>query len=350
MLALAFTLAILALIAFVITNSITQSSTKVILNPAKLRGFKKDELTTLVALVFKRARWVNVNLSSVTVGLGTETKFELSGNSAKVAMSSPFAGSFSGIKLEFVVTDILGLFSKRIQTVYADFTFDSLPLSILTSMARAKPLPLALGEKSGRSPGSSLELYSIEDYQPFSETKNVMWKKVARMTDERLVVRIRDSSIPAKIKIGFLQTRTRYREDKLHWMDLSCEAIGMVGNSLLASGCALEIIHGGSSDLLIAKHLAAGLDELADALMNLSDLPAVKEASTIYEVLSQSDLIICGTHELEQRSIAEAIAKKPSIVIAEKGASPLLLGRHAIVYTGVEDVRKVVAKVLETRG
>jgi len=124
----------------------------------------------------------------------------------------------------------------------------------------------------------------------------------------------------------------------------------MVGNSLLASGCALEIIHGGSSDLLIAKHLAAGLDELADALMNLSDLPAVKEASTIYEVLSQSDLIICGTHELEQRSIAEAIAKKPSIVIAEKGASPLLLGRHAIVYTGVEDVRKVVAKVLETRG
>lgn len=349
MLALAFTLAVVALVAFLIVSSITTSNTRVALDPAKLRGFKKDELTAQVVLSFKRPRWANVNLSAIRAQPGVEIRLELTGGDAKVFISSKYAGCFSGLIFELEARDILNLFSKRIQTIYSDFTYDSLPLSILAPIPHTKPMPLAFGERSGRSPGSSLELYALEDYKPYTETKNVMWKKVARMPDERLIVRIRDSSIPVTVRIGLVQAKIRRGEDKLRLMDLVCEAAGMIGNSLLAAGCSLEIIHTSQENRNpIAVHEVSDLDELSDALMHLSDAPKLTNTMEYqFEILARSDFVICGLREMEQQELALAISKKPTVAIAEQGASPVVAGQHTMIYTGSEDVRKLVSKILE---
>ncbi len=125
MLAVAFTLALVALIAFLIVVSVTRYNTRVVMDPTKIRGFKNDELTANALLIFKRGRLVNSNLSSVKSQVGVETRFELSEDLAKIFVISKYAGRFTSLTLQFEVRDILNLFSKQIYTVYADFTYDS---------------------------------------------------------------------------------------------------------------------------------------------------------------------------------------------------------------------------------
>jgi hypothetical protein len=355
MLLLAFTLSIVALVCFIIVVSVNRFNTKVIMEPNRIRGFKNNKLWTSAVLVPKRARWVNSKLSKIRSQVGVDAQFEVSEGLAKIYITSNYAGRFSSLSLQFEVRDILNIFSKRIQAIYADLTYDSLPLSILRPLPRSRPLPLALGERSGKSPGSSLELYSIEQYQPFTETKNILWKKVARMPDESLVVRIRDSSIPKVIRIGFIQISKRDPRAKLELIDRTCEAIGMMGNSLLATGSTVEIYHASKRDEesklqqdSISIHEISSLEGLADALMELSESsPLNIDSSNTFKILDQSDILVCGARELEQRSLALPISKLLALVIAERDATPLLIGQRAMMYTGVEDVRKLVSKVLE---
>jgi hypothetical protein len=349
MLLLALTLAIVALISFLIVLSITRYNTKVVMDPTQIRGFKNDKLWTSAVLVSRRARFVNSKLARVRSQVGVETQFELSEGLAKIYITSKYAGRFSSLTLQFEVRDILNLFSKRIQTFHSDFAYDSLPLSILVPLPHSRPMPLALGERSGKSPGSSLELYSIEQYRPFTETKNILWKRVARMPDESLVVRIRDSSIPKVIRIGFVQMTMRDPKAKLEWIDLVCEAIGMMGNSLLATGCTMEIRHASRADKNpISFRQISSLEELADALMRLSVSPGLSsDLQNMFKILDESDIIVTGARELELKPLAVAVSKLTALVIAERDASPLLVGQKTIMYTGVEDVRKLVSKVLE---
>jgi hypothetical protein len=349
MLLLALTLAAVALISFLIVFSITRYNTRVVMEPTKLRGFKNDRLSTSAVLVSTRARWVNSKLSAVRSQAGIEAQFELSEGLARIYVISRYAGRFSSFTLQFEVRDILNLFSKRIQTVAADLTFDSLPLSLLAPIPHSRPMPLALGERSGKSPGSSLELYSIEEYRPFSETKNILWKKVARMPDERLLVRVRDSSIPKVIRIGFIQKAKRNLRSKLEWIDLVCEAIGMMGNSLMAVGCTVEILHAAKeSTSSVSIHEVTSLEDLASAIMELSESPELSpDLESLFKILDQTDIAVCGAGELEERQLALPLSKLPALVVAERGASPFLLGQKAMMYSGVEDVRKLVSKVLE---
>lgn len=348
MLALSLTLCAIAVTTFLMVSSITSFNTKVVIEPAQIRSFKGEERSTKIVLIFKRARWINVNLSSVRAPFGVEAIFESQRGIAKVSLRSRYSGSFSGMTLQFEVIDILNLFSKQIQTVYADFIFESLPLSILTPIPRSRPMPLALGDRSGRSPGSSLELYALDEYQPFTETKNVMWKRVARMPDEKLIVRIRDSSIPKIVMIGFVQTKRRYDEGRLEWMDLTCEAIGMMGNSLIAAGCTIEMLRASQDAEHISSDEISDLDGLSDAIMHLSSPPSFSEdRKEIFEILANSDIVVCGMRELEDKELSLPISKKPTLAIFEERASPVFIGQQTMIFTGVEDVRKLVSKVLE---
>jgi hypothetical protein len=351
MLLLAFTLSIVALISFFIVISITRNNTKVVMDPSEIRGFKNDKLWTSAVLVSRRARWVNSKLARVRSQAGVDAQFELSEGLARIFITSRYAGRFSSLALQFEVRDILNLFSKRIQTVYTDLVYDSLPLSILKPLPRSRPLPLALGERSGKSPGSSLELYSIEQYQPFTETKNILWKKVARMPDESLIVRIRDSSIPKVVRIGFIQiAERRDLRAKLEFIDLACEAIGMMGNSLLATGTTVEIYYASKTEAEGSVSISeiSTLEQLADALMELSESPTLKfDSPSAFKILDQSDILVCGARDLELRTLALPVSKLVTLVIAESDSSPSIVGQKAMMYTGIEDVRKLVSKVLE---
>lgn len=348
MLAMAFALSVVAIIAFFIVGSITHYNTKIVIDPPRLRGFKKDPLSATAVILFKRSRWINVNLASVSAQKGVDAKFEVQGSSVvKITLSSKYAGRFSGLTLRFDIVDVLNLFTKQIQVSSLDFTYESLPLSILRQIPRSRPMPLTLGEKSGKSPGSSLELYSLENYVPFTETKNVMWKKVARMPDEKLIVRVRDSSIPKVVTIGCVQVKQRRDQENLEWMDLVCEAVGTMGNSLLTAGCLVEILQS-SSGFGVVTHEVSDLDQLSDAVMRLSETPDPgKEMENVFRIIDRSDIIVCGMRELEDRTVSPPISKRPALAIMEKRASPYVVGQQTMIYTGVEDVRKLISNVLE---
>jgi hypothetical protein len=349
MLVLALTLTAIAVIAFLIVTSITKHNTKVLIEPSSTRTFKNEVRTVNLILIFKRARWINVNLSSVKGPFGLETSFTSQKGKAKISLVSKYSGSFSGLTLQFEIVDVLNLFSKQIQTIQSDFTFECLPLSILTPIPRSRPMPLTLGDRSGRSPGSGLELYALDEYQPFTETKNIMWKRVARMPNEKLVVRIRDSSIPKLITIGFIQSKLRHEEAKLEWMDLTCEAIGTMGNGLLAAGCMVEILYTSAQSLdPIQKHEVSNVDELSEAIVHLWDPPMFSEDRTeIFHILSKSDIVVCGMRELEDEGLSHAISKKPTLAVFEERVTPRFVGQQSMIFTGVEDVRKLVSRILE---
>lgn len=346
---MALTLAIVAAICFGIVKSISTYNTKVLIDPPAVRGFKGDELSANIVLIFKRARWIAVNPSLIQAPFGLEAKSEPKGNNVtRISMKSKYAGRLSGLTIRIEITDVLNLFSNRIETIQANFVFDSLPLSILYPIPHTRPVPLALGERSGMSSGSSLELYALKDYVPFSETKDILWKRVAGMPDERLIVRVRDSSIPKVIRIGFLEKAKRDRSQELNFMDLACEGAGMIANMLIAAGCELDVIHCSNESPTIAVNEVKDFSQLADALMSVSNAPnSSPQLEDFSEVLQKADIVICGMRELEDQVLSSVISRKPTLAVAEAKSSPLVVGEQTLIYTGIEDVRKLVSRVLE---
>ncbi len=353
LLVVALALGIVGAICFAIVASVTNYNTKLKLEPPVLRGFKGDELNANVVLEFRRGKWIAVKPTLIDAPFGLETKSDLGGNnSTRISLSSKYAGRLSGLGIQIEVTDIMNLFSKKIQTIQVDFVFDCLPLSILTPLVHTKPIPLALGERSGMSAGSSPELYALKEYTAFTETKDILWKRVAGMPDERLVVRVRDSSLPKTVRIGFLVNAKRDRDVRLSFIDLACEGAGMIMNLLLAAGCVVEVI-----DYSDARGNGQGLEvsyvkefpELADALMKVSSNGSHSDPDFEYslKVSQRADIIVCGMRELEDPKLSVEIARKPTLAIMEDRSSPYAVGEQTLFYSGLEDVRKIVSRVLE---
>ncbi len=378
LLALGFTLAVIALITASIIASISSFNTKLTFEPPRLGGFKGDTMTTTVIIALKRARWITVSLSKIDAPPGVEASFVvLREDLVSLSLRTSYAGRFEGLLMHLEVRDVLNLFSKEIQTVYADFVLESFPVSLLAAIPHSKPMPLTLGDRSARSQGSSLELYALEQFQPFSETKNLLWKRVARMPDEQLIVRVRESSIPKTIRVGFIQRADRFEDvaysgdeekeqARLRWADLVCEGVGAVGNNLLAVGCNLEIIHTSRKKMIederqkaktedsfvleegVAVHYVEDMADLSSTLMKLWDLPwNGREEEKLFEVLAMSDVVVCGMRELSNATVARAVARKPALIISEENADPVVIGTQTVIYSGTEDVKKLVSTIIE---
>ena len=349
MIALAFALAFAALVSYLVLASITTSATKVVIDPGSMRVFKGEEFPATISVTFKRARWVSIHLSSLQMPDGVIAKpQEVKEGLIKLLVKSPYAGLFSGIGIRLELQDTLGLFSKEFRTLESQFALESLPYSILSPLPAVRHLPLSIGDREARAHGSSLELYALDEYQPFSDTKNLLWKKIARMPDERLIVRVREAMIPRIVRIGLIETATRPPQMKLRFMDLVCEGMGALCNNLLAFGSFVEIlsatpdIAGGIEPVLISN-----LEEMVDVLMKIfSRTIDSKDNNVQTEVAVRSDIVVSGLLELEDKYLATAISKKPSLLI-EEDVLPVMVGEQALVYSGIEDVRKLVSKVVE---
>ncbi|MGI0079552.1 MAG: hypothetical protein ACRECH_08005 [Nitrososphaerales archaeon] len=350
MIALAFALAIAALISYLVLASITITTTKIVITPERTRLFKGDEFPATIQVIFKRARWVTTHLSSLGLPYGMIAKAqEMREGLIEVLIKSPYAGLFSGVQIRLELLDTLGLFSKELKTADAKFTLESMPLSILARVPAMRALPLSIGDRSARSRGSSLELYSLDEYRPFSETKNLLWKKIARMPDEKLIVRVRDAMIPKIVRIGLVESVERIPSMKLRFMDLFCEGMGALCNNLFAIGSSVEILSS-TQDAMggVEPFLILNIEQLMDVLIKtLSQNADPKDTRRLTEVIARSDIVVSGLLELEDEYLATAISKKPSLLIQDEGVHPAVVGEQAIVYSGIEDVRKLVSKVVE---
>jgi hypothetical protein len=346
MIALAFALAIAILISFVLLASVTMTETTVSAEPKLVRGFKGDEFQVTISMSFRRGRWISVHVASFTLPDGVIVRSqEINEGLVKLDLRAPYAGRFAGIGIELELWDTLGIFSKGFQSLNSQFVIESLPISLLATARQAKPVQLSIGERSARSPGTSMELYSLDEYQPYSETKNLLWKKIARMPDERLVVKVREATIPEIVKIGIFDSSSRTGQSRLRFADLMCEGVGALCNNLIAAGCAVEILSP-SRELGVNSYLVTSLLELGDVLMGLLSTPSAPRDDD-YGVIVKSDVIVTGLYELEDLNIANAVASKLSLLIEDENALPIAVGDRSTLFTGVEDVGPLVSKVLE---
>ena len=351
MLSLAFAMGVAALGSLLAVRLVKDSSVRVELKPNTQRLFKHDKFSVSSIMTMTTPRWVSARFASLQAPVGVKTQTEVVGeNSVQILIEPLYAGRHRGIEVTAEVSDPLDLFKKEIKIEYSDFTIDALPSSLLAPIPRTRPSSLGVGEASSRFTGASVELYSLDEYKPYGETKNILWKKVSRMPDEKLVVRVRESNNPRFVKIGLITNAPRNRlEDRVILMDRVCESIGFLGNNLLAIGCSVEIAQAPEEALGgIAKMYASNIEELAEILMAMWDVKSGSMSrSEIVEMVLKSDIVVTGFREVQDKNLAMLVSKKFSLLIKEGTPPPAYASEKTTIYSGNEDLRRLVVRVVE---
>jgi hypothetical protein len=340
--ALCLSLLFAAAISEVILATATTGDLTVDLEEPHLSCFKDGEAIENISINIKRKRFVRVAVASVKGPDGVDTVSNDSSDSPSFTFRPRYAGRFEGLQVTFEFIDPLGLFRKSLFVSRGDFVIDCYPSSLLKDVRQTTPITLALGERSGRTHGSGQEFYSIDEYNSSIERKNIYWKKIASLPDERLLVKVREANIPNSLTIGLIKTVDREGKE-LEWMDLACEAAGVIGTNIFSLGCDVNLVFLFKN--AVAKFEASDALEYRESLMRMSQAQTSSGENTA-EILEQCDICLAGFKELEDELLAEEVARKPSVLIKDEDAYPKSLGNLSVIYTGSEDVGELVNRVI----
>ena len=340
--ALCLTLALCAALSQLTLVFASRKNIEIVFDDIHLSCFKGGSAQETVHVASRRRRLIGVSVSEIRAPNGVDAEIDREDPDSKTFLFRPrYAGRFVGLTAKLELRDPLELFRKSISITQADFTIDCYPSSLLTDIRASRPVTLALGERTGRVRGSGQEFHSIEDYHQSVERKNILWKKIAAMPDERLLVKVRESNIPKTLTIGLIKTVRR--QDHLRWTDLACEATAILGKTILAIGCDVQIEFASIGG--VAKRYVTELSGLSDAIMEMSSA-GLSSIEIVSEILSESDVCVTGLREIESDLVAGPVAKKPAVLVEEEGIFPKLIGDSAIVFNGDQDVGELVNKVV----
>src|SRR2546426_1081849 len=171
-------------------------------------------LTLNVTRARRRRRWMgwlSLRVDTVRMPGGVDASFRAVSQTAVEVTAIPrYAGRYRGLGAKYELNDPLGIFGEFGEAEFEDFTIDVLPLALLAP-ARSVVIPaVTMGEKPAGRRGAAQELYAIDEYHPFAETKEILWKRAgARTPDERLLIRVREANVPRALKIGLLEAVER---------------------------------------------------------------------------------------------------------------------------------------------
>ena len=344
-LALSFALSVIAAVS-VLALRLSRGDVAVLsMQPGRMRVFKLERavLTLNVKSARRRKGWLSLRVETVRMPEGLEVSFRAVSQTAVEVTAVPrYAGRFRGLGVKYELNDPLGVFGEFGEAEFEDFTIDVLPLALLAPARRVVIPAVTMGEKPAGRRGAAQELYAIDEYHPFAETKEILWKRAAARTpDERLLVRVREANIPRSVKIGLLEAVER-GSGRAVWMDSTTEAIAAIGVTLLRAGTEVEVLRSSSGG--VARLRASSPDELANLVV---EMWTSIDASHLPEVTAEADFLVTGSEELGRRAVSEAARGKPSLLIpGGSGTSPGRTTGRTIVYTGAESVVRIVSEVL----
>ena len=384
-LALAFAMALSALASQILLATSSGRNISIRMEDPQVTVFKGEHVLRRLVIVSRRKRFVSVEASSVEGPEGVDISVvSQAQDSLSLSFVPHFSGRFQGIVVTFELRDALQLFRKRMVFAVNDFTLNSLPNSLTAEVRVARPMALALGERAGRTRGSGQEFYAVDEYHPETEKKDILWKKVARLPGDHLVARIRESNIPKALRIALIRTQpidaferkrnggallsttnsridtressreSRAQIERLTWIDRACEGAGALGKMLISIGCDVELVYASrmssttgsmNGDGGIASAYALDLQELSRAIMEMSTC-AYADLSLCGEMILNSDICITGTRDLENETFAREVSRKPALLIEEEGSVPASVGEVAILYSGTEDVSRLIYAVV----
>jgi hypothetical protein len=239
-------------------------------------------------------------------------------------------------------TDQLGLFTKQ-RTLELDFVLESLPLALRRAPLRLQASPRSFGENPAGRSGSGQELYAVSEYELGLDPHDIMWRRVAGMTDETLPVRIREANVRKVVSIG-IRVGSRNQEERARRDDLVAEAIAQMGVELLQIGTVLEITY--SSPRGTGRATASNLGELADATeLAWGSGQDVIPTPLPLPAAGSFDLVIVGPEEACGTGLDSLPRSRRLLVVSEQDRLPYT-PQGASVFTGREDLSAMTSLVL----
>lgn len=338
--ALAFSLAVMAGISLVLLRyALKGSGVKV--EPARTRVFKRETGSAVLRVSTMGSEFARVSSVKLVPPFGLVGEVgRFDHGAAELSLRAAYSGVFSGTRIAVTMTDALGLFTHT-EEAEPGLVVESLPRSLLLPDTPMQVSPMVQGEASTGGRGAGQELYSIEPYQPGSDAKDVMWKRVARSGDDNLQLRVREASAKASVRILLILTRTD-EEVRVRHVDLASEAMAQLGKKLASLGVAVELAW--SRDGRVTASAASNPIELASALMYLWS-PGTVAGDAGAEML-RTDLLVTDLGMLEDERVRSLAARKPVLLLLD-GRSGRASGGRLFAFSGGDDLTQLAEVLLE---
>lgn len=339
-LALGFSLAVVVMVSLVLLLAYPKTELELEASSSRSRAFKGEQVVTSVRLGSRR-RLPLAMLELLSFPEGLEVTVGGEGDAKVLEARSAFAGVYSGVTLMVGILDPLGIFSRK-EVHELKVTYEFLPTFLL---ARREALRLAatiLGDYPAGRSGFGQEFYSAEVYSTSSNSKDIMWKRQAKMPNESLMVRVGEANIPEQLSLCFVERKELDPRKRARWMDLASEAIARVGLPVISSGITLKMVHVRSDGTAVSEARDAG--ELASLVMGIWE--DGKAGNSAADEPARADMVITAEEETQSPETMKLVLDKPSIILRWGKSRRDVLGTDVIFFTGTEDVSNLVARVL----
>jgi hypothetical protein len=313
----------------------------VTLRTRKVRMFKNETRRVPIQVAGGRSRWVDLDSISLRGRPGLRSGIDqVSGGSAELTLTPSLAGTTDSLEAVLKATDPLGLFSK-VRALRLEFVLESLPLALKDPPGPLAIPLLAFGENPAGTSGSGQELFAVDRYQPGLDPRDIMWNKVAGMTDDSIPARVREANVRRVISVGIM-VGSGSEEEAAERNDLAAEALAKVGMAVFPVRTALEITS--SSPAGSRRAVASDARSLADAVTS-SIGPGDEPSAIPLPPDSGFDLLIVGPEEVRG---TRALILPRSRRILVVSPSPVLgyLPRGTTVFTGREDLGGLASWVI----
>ncbi|MCL5672871.1 MAG: hypothetical protein M1566_05230 [Thaumarchaeota archaeon] len=337
--AIGLSLAFVALFSLLAVVALPPEALTLYAEKSRERTFKGRRVT--VALKgWSGPRRVAVNFELVSGPRGIDASLEGEGSSRVLAVQSRFAGLFSGFVVRVGAGDPLGLF-VRSQLHELDLALEFLPTFLLASREPITVAAAMLGDLPAGRSGFGQEFYSAEVYNTSSSSKDIMWKREAKLPSDRLYVRVGEANIPETMTVCFLEERDSEERGTAIWMDLASEAIARVALPAILSGTAVRLLHVVDGDARTTQ--ARDPAGLAEMVVWLWKKDGAREMTR--ETPKDSDFVVVGQVETQDPETMALVLEKPSLVLTWGKRNPVI-GSGVAFFTGKEDISGLVAMVL----
>ena len=297
--------------------------------PSRLRLMKRERAPISLRVVSRGSRWSTLSSASAPRSSGLGLSHDPRGDPGAFTVAADYAGRYERLELTVAFVDALGLFSRVEKVRPRDFAVEVLPLSLLGSPRRPAIFAVTSGETPAGTRGSGQEFYGIEQYVGTTDSKDILWKRVAKAPNEPLVTRVREVNVPESLKVCLVGSS---QGDATTWMDTVTEALGRMGVTLIEIGMWLEV----SVETIDgpASLRARNMDELADLVVGIWKERGVPEA--VGESAFDADLVMASSGAMASREVYSLSESKPTLVVLDAGRPVALGARSRILSDGLE--------------
>jgi hypothetical protein len=352
MLALGISLVAMAVLSVGIFEIVIKGGIEIVMESGHVTTTKGEEYETPLTIQYRGTGWIDTGLTTFKIEAGQQMQVEtLSGGKMRLRFPGKYAGRVEGVKLGITLTDPLNLKDRPEEVIHRDFVLDTLPVSLFASAVPKQRRVYGFGEKPTGYSGAGQELYGLEEYNTETDTKNIIWKRVAKSPDESLIASVREAGVREVVTVGVVQFAER-GEGRGAWIDQLCEALGQVGREVLAMGPNVTIHFNsarktegkqGSSGMAFLR--ATDLIKLTEAVMSCS---AASPSQDVKEVVANSDLVVTGFKELEDGQMATLVARKPLLIIPEEASPPPPIAERAVIWSERQSLLPMIQRIVES--